>query len=72
MKELKKEIGKEIEQEIQDGKIDLSKSQKKTNLISLNTSKPINELKGYNFNNSMVEPGLNDKQKLVGIGQITK
>ena len=75
MKELQKEVGEEIKREIQDGKIDLTRSNKKTNLTSLNASKPLNELKAFQFNNlnsSMVEPGLNDKQKLSGIAQITK
>ena len=45
LKELKKEVGQEIRKDIQEGKIELGKSQKKTNLSSLNNSKPLNELR---------------------------
>jgi hypothetical protein len=46
MKELQKEVGLEIKRDIQEGKIDLNKSQKKTNITSLNASKPFPDFRG--------------------------
>ena len=72
MKELQKEVDQEIKREINEGKIDLNKSLNKGKLSSLNTVKHQENNRQIYLNRSMVEPGLNDMQKLAGIGSISK